>query len=201
MLQLVTAPASLPVSLATVREHLSIASDDTTFDTTLTRLIAESTKKVENYLGRALINRKYIWWEDSLPIKPEGYIEIPMPPTVATDFAFEYYDADDVLTTWSSSEYQTDFVSQPARIKPKSGYSFPTLGSRLNALKVTITCGYGTEEASIPEPIVGAICTFVANRFLTREDVAPGVTFGKLPTDHDVFSLIDSYRTRFFCET
>lgn len=199
MLELVTAPASLPVSLATAREHLSIASDDTTFDATLTRFITESTTKVENYLGRSLILRKYRWWEDALPIK-DGVIEIPKPPTVATDFAFEYYDADDVLRTWSSSEYQTDFISQPARIKPKSGYSFPVLGSRMHALKVTITCGYGSAESDIPGPIVGAICTFVANRYLTREDVGPGVTFGKLPSDHDVFSLIDSYRTRFFCE-
>lgn len=198
--KLITAPAAYPVLLATVKAHCEVASDDTTFDAELNRLIAEKTKEVEAYTGRALISRKYEFYSDTWELDSEGVLVLPRPPVQSSEFAIQYYDEDDTLQTWSSSLYQLDNVSEdePSRVIPKSGYSFPTLYSRLNAVKITANCGYGSSESSIPPGIVGAICVKIASRFALREDQVIGSIISEVDAGSAADRLLEDYRVRFF---
>lgn len=198
--KVITAPAAYPVALATVKAHLEIASDDTSFDAELNRLIAEKTEEVEKYTGRALITRKYEFYSDAWDLNSEGVLVLPRPPVQSDEFAIEYYDADDALQTWSNSQYQLDIVSDEdeARVVPKSGYNFPVLSSRLNAVKITAKCGYGSSESSIPPGIVGAICVKIASRFALREDQVIGSIISEVDAGSAADRLLDDYRARYF---
>ena len=97
----------------------------------------------------------------------DSMITIPSAPFTAVS-AVKYYDSDDVLTTLSTTDYSGDFKSKQGRIKLDET---PTLKDKLNAVEVTMTCGY--DEAAIPKPMLHAMQMIAANLYERRGDGMP----------------------------
>ncbi|MCA0314227.1 MAG: hypothetical protein LCH63_10365 [Candidatus Melainabacteria bacterium] len=191
----VTTPASsAPVSLAETKAFLEIAADDTSFDSLLLELIAEKTKEAEDLMARALVTRTLKWYLDDWNANADRIIEIPVAPVQSSGFSIEYYNSENVLTTWSSAEYELDVISEPARIRPKSGYSYPEVYDRLNAIAITFKAGKDS-PTEIESDIKGAIKVLIANRFRFREDESIGAQV----TDKEAaFKVLNGYRLRYF---
>ena len=127
-------------------------------DTLLESLIVTARQELDakdGWLGRALCTQTWDWKLDAFPVatnqNPDGALIVPLPPLQSVT-SITYVDTDGDSTTWSSSEYQVDTTSQPARIIPAYGYSYPSTRTQLNAVTVRIVVGYG-DETTVPEAI------------------------------------------------
>lgn len=136
-----TPPATEPVSLSTVKDHLRI--DTTDQDSALSNLIQAARERAERYLARALITQTLELRLDRFP----SMIELPRPPIQSMD-TITYIDPDGVEQTLASYDADTE----GARIIPSHGSDWPTTRVTVNAVTVTYTAGYG-DAADVPEAI------------------------------------------------
>ena len=148
-LKILTAPASEPVSLTELKLQLRIESDDDSQNAMLTSYIKSARQGVERYLGRALITQTLQAFFDCFSYQ----MVLPYCP-YQTLTHIKYYDADGDLQTLDSSIYQTDLISEPARISTAYGQSWPTTRSgKYNAVEIQYVAGYGDTSTDVPEPI------------------------------------------------
>lgn len=156
-LSLVTAPTTEPVTLDDVKNFVGQAdiNDD---DALLESLIVTARQEIDGrdgWLGRALCTQTWDWKLDGFPCvsnqNPDGALFVPLPPLQSVT-SITYVATDGTSTTWSSSEYQVDIASQPGRIVPAYGYTWPDTRSQLNAVTVRFVAGYG-DETTVPEAI------------------------------------------------
>jgi len=165
-LERVTSPTDTNIlSLAALKLFLRVDHSDE--DTLLAALWTAARVMCENYTNvycnDATDNFKlYLdeWPADSM-------INIAAAPFSAVS-SVKYYDGDNVLQTLAASDYSTDFVSKRGRIKLDET---PNLKDRLNAVEVTITCGY--DEAAVPKPMIQAMMMITANLYERRGDAVP----------------------------
>lgn len=121
-----------------------------------------------------------------------GYeIYIPFPPLQTVD-SIKYIDVDGIQQTLDPSQYIVDKISEPGRITPAYGASWPGTRNQINAVEVTFTCGYGA-AASVPQKIKQWIAVRVATLFANREGVAI-LNRGKVEALPFVDGLLDKYR-------
>jgi len=179
----VTAASIDPV---TVAEFRSFARIDDGVDTTLLGvLIGASTKWCEEYCNRAFITRTLRLSLDAISeidvplhegfregpyhIYMKNYIELPKPPAVSVT-SVVYFDDSDNQSTWATSNYYVDNVSEPARIVLRDGGTWPTDLRNANGLQVNYTAGYGTSTTDVPEAIRVAIQQYALNMYEHRGD-------------------------------
>lgn len=218
-LKLLTAPTAEPVTLADAKLHCRI--DDTAQDAWLTVAIAAARRHAEMVTRRALVTQQWKVVLDQFPrpgmnisnanwygpqwgitpgplsvSSPEGRtgyeLFLPMPPLQSVD-SISYYDqATGVLTLLDPSQYIVDDVSEPARITPAYGTSWPATQNRINAVEVTFTCGFGA-PSDVPEGIQNWVLIRVGTLYENREEVAL-MNRGKIEPLPYVDLLLDPYR-------
>lgn len=168
MLKIVSTSGFDPIgyTLSDVKEHCYVTG--TAFDTILTFLSKVAREYAEARTWRQILPASYILYLDSFP----DLIELPKPPTISVT-SVKYYDSDDSLTPWDSSNYQVDLKSEPARIRPVSGTSFPDTYDRMNAVEIAFTAGYdrSSEPYEVPEKIIQAQMMFIKHLFDNRETI------------------------------
>lgn len=161
-LQLITTPASKPVTLAVAKAHLRI--DGTDEDATIDRLISAATAQVQHITQRALVTQT---WRLTLDAFPCGAIKVPMPPLKAIT-AFTYIDANGVEQTLTG--YQVDNSGLIGRILPAYGTSWPAARCQPQSLKIDFTAGYDV----VPDDVVAALLLIVGHLDQNREAVTAG---------------------------
>jgi uncharacterized phiE125 gp8 family phage protein len=178
-----TAPSAEPTSDA---ETIAYLRTDSGVDTTLIQnLVISAREWVEFYLNRTLLNTTYQLYLDTVPeidapiregiyVAPykvylNNYIELPKAP-VSSVTHVKYYDDADSASTWATSNYYSDLISEPARIVLKDGGSFPTDLRNANGIEVQYVAGYGSSRSDIPEPIRMAVLQYVAHLYEHRGD-------------------------------
>ncbi len=186
----VLAPTSYPVTATQVKAQCRI--DGTDDDTWIDDAIAAGTRYVEEYTRRQLITAT---WEQYLDEFPSGTgddarILIARPPLQSIS-SIEYTDTDGNSQTVSSSDYRVDAISQPGRVEPAYGKTWPTARDVSNAVKITFIAGYGAASA-VPEPIKHAILMLIGHWYENRETVVVG-TISK-PIELAFQSLLSPYR-------
>lgn len=149
------APEGLPVTLDEIKEELDIV-DDSSVDSRLIRLAHEAVDIVERDSQRGLMSQTWQLWMDCFPCDGIELRQVPV-----TTAVLKYY-ASDVLTTWSASNYQLDAISEPARIRPVSGVSFPTPDLGINKVMVEFTAGYAS--AAVVPPAVKSVVLYVVRQ-------------------------------------
>lgn len=160
-LRLVTAPSEEPVSLEEAKAHLRVSfSDD---DALIGTLITAARENVEAYLKRALISQS---WEIACDRFPAFFI-LPMGRVTAIE-SFTYIDAAGATTTVPASVYETDFLSEPARVRVKDGQRWPHEGDVINAVQLRYTVG-APDAASVAPSVKHAILMLVATLYEHRE--------------------------------
>ncbi len=149
-LKLITGPTEEPVSLAEAKAQLREKTTDN--DTEITSLIPRARQYVEDFTHRALITQT---WELALDAFPAWAICVPKAP-LASVTSIQYVDVDGNTQMLASSDYVVDTKSEPGRITPAYGKSWPATLDGVNAVTITFTAGYGN-AAAVPKPIVEAI--------------------------------------------
>lgn len=159
-----TGPAVEPVTLAEAKVRCRI--DTTDEDSTHTDMIVAAREYCEGVVGRQFINAT---WKEYFDRFPSDEIRLSKPP-LSSVTSITYVDADGDTQTWTASLYQTDAISEPARIKPAYGESWPTTrDDTYNAITVTFVAGYGAAASDVPPNFKQAIFLLVGLWHRDRE--------------------------------
>jgi len=176
-LKLITPPATEPVDLATVKNHLRVDSADD--DALITALITAAREYCEDFQNRSYITQSWEMWLDSWPDK--DYITIPLPPLQSVS-SIKYYSTDDTEYTFDVANYFVDTKSELGRVALAYGKSWSTETLRLrNAVVVEFTSGYGNTADTVPQTVKQAILLLVAWWYEQRETVVVGSVVNQAP--------------------
>ena len=161
----VTAPTEFPVSVNEVKQHIRVDVEDD--DALIATYIDAATSYLDGYAGilrRCLISQT---WEVSLACFADRKVRLPFPDVSAV--TVNYFDADDADQVLSSAEYNLHEDARSAYVKFSSTLSFPETFDREDAVKLTLTAGYGG-VSDVPALIRHAILIMVARNYEYRGD-------------------------------
>jgi len=130
-------PRAEPLHVEDAKLHLRVTETDS--DALIRSLITAALGYAEMFTRRQFVTATLRLTLDAFP----AVIRLPRPP-LASVTSIQYTDIDGVTQTLSSSDYQVDGRSEPARIQPAYGESWPSTRRELNAVTVTYVAGYAT---------------------------------------------------------
>ena len=167
-LELVTAPATKPVTTAEAKSwmRVDISDDDTLIDS----LIESATDQFEIITGRQLVTATYDYFADGWILNNKGCLEIPL-GNVASITSIKYKDTDEVLQTWSSAKYEVNLKKQIVEIRPITTENFPSLGDEFNSVEIRFTAGYGAASA-VPDAIKQCLYMMISDAYEHREQMS-----------------------------
>lgn len=160
----VTAPATYPVTVSEVREHLRI--DSNAEDTLLETYIAAATERAQVFTNRQFVTATYDWFLGGFPAGGAALYAPSAPLQSVT--TLKYTDEDGVQQTWSSSKYTVDAESAPGRIVEAYDEAWPSIREVPNAVEIRIVVGYGAASA-VPMAVKHAIKLMVGDYYENRE--------------------------------
>ena len=140
-----------PLTLDQAKRHLREDLEDAGNDEDIAGLITSARMAAEDRLQRALIQST---WMTTMDAFPAGAVELQKGRALSVT-SVQYIDEDGALQTFS--DWQADLNSEPARITPTYGLSWPATRCEPGAVRVTYKAGYGTAAADVPAPIVSWI--------------------------------------------
>lgn len=182
-LAVVTPATTYPVTRAEVKTHCRV--DGTAEDGLIDGLIAAASDYIAAYTGRALAST-------TLRLDLDDFADeifLPVGP-VQSVTSVAYYDTAGASQTLAGTVYQTDFVSDPARILLADGQSWPTVDARANAVSITFVAGY----SSVPAAIKQACLLLIGDWYRGRENTLIG-TNQPMEMPHAVTALLANYRS------
>lgn len=174
-----TQPTVEPVSLATAKQHLRVDYDQD--DSYISALITATRQLVEKLTNRAIFNRQMLLTLDYFPWPGWGgtaanssrdyylanyyrglCIRLPKPATVTVE-SLSYIANDGVtVITIDPENYVVDTTSEPARISPAPGYTWPYQQNYIPG-QVQVKFTAGTYEQPVTETItVSAAAPYTA---------------------------------------
>lgn len=182
----VVEPATEPVSLSDMKDHLIYTESDK--DAYISGLIRSARLGCEQYTARALITQEHHVWLDAWPMRHvdrwwdgvrEGamselvgtanQIELPRPPLQSVSHIITY-DDNDVSTPFLNSNIFVDTDHTPGRIVLRTGVSAPTTTRVANGIEIHFVCGYGDAADAVPDQLTHGIRMMVAWMFENRGD-------------------------------
>lgn len=185
--KLITAPATDPVTLQEVKEHLRVTwfTDD---DAYISALIKAAVSHLDGYRGilnRCIIEQEWQVTRASWCRKMETIF------TDTTAAEIKYFDADGVEQTVDNTD-NAAYRVYPDYIRFNNDFVFPTLETdRDDPISITTTHGYDT----VPESLTLAIKILIAHWYRNREPVTFGGNPMKIPFAVD--ALIAPHRWAF----
>lgn len=192
------APTAEPITLAEAKAHLRIPTAETGDDTYITALIQAAREYTEQITNRVFVSQTWALYLDAFPVDDLQKLYLKRPPLISVS-SIQYYDNDDVLQTWSSSEYVVDTVGFFGEIYPGRNYSYPVARDFYNSVIITYVAGYADSGSSpvdladnVPETIKSAIKILVAHMYENREPVIVGTSVVNVPMSYK--ALIMPYR-------
>ncbi len=192
-LKIIAAPTVEPVTGIEAKGHARIdtAADDIVID----RFIREAREEAEGETKRAIMTQT---WELALALFP-AEIVVPLPPLQSVT-SIKYIDTDGAEQTLAATEYEIDAFSEPARIRPAYGKSWPSTRDVYNAVKIRFVAGYaGAADVTppVPEGIKAWILIRFASKYENREATVLGQTVAEIPRNF-IDGLLDPYRVMSF---
>lgn len=164
-LSVVTPPSTEPVTLVEAKAQLRVDTSDD--DDDIEAMISAARSAAEGYTRRAL-------WQQTLKLTLDEFpavIRLPRPPVQSVS-SIEYVDADGATQTLASSLYRLDSNSEPGRITPAWGETWPTTRHVTGAVTVTYVAGY--TASNLPPAIKRAILRIISDLYDQREDTVEG---------------------------
>lgn len=207
--EIVTAPASEPVTVDEVKTHLRL--EDSDHDAYITELIKAIRLEFEGLTGLALITQTWRcwyegpafadnlgWWngvrEGALEIRSTDFLTL-RPNPVSSITSVTTYDPDHAGTAYSSDNYSLDAISRPARLVLDRDAIWPSNLRDRNSIAVVVIAGYGAASA-VPSDIKHILKMAIAHRFEHRGELLSGEA--ELASRRIFGGLVQRYRTRFF---
>lgn len=182
-------------SLEEFKRQQNLDISDSSEDDFLGLCLRTAIEQVEAFTNRALISRSFTWYLDSFP---GSTLYLPMNPVSAVA-SVKYYDrTTETLTTWASSNYVTDFISEPARIVRADGITYPTLQVRPNAVEIAFTAGYGDDYRKVNSDLKMCALYLAGLYYTHREPIVVGaaIIVANLPFTYEAILL----KNRIFLE-
>lgn len=177
-LELVTAPAAEPVTLAEAKAHLRVSAASE--DALITRLIGAARRHVEAVTRRRLITqtwRLYLdrfdsAWSSVVPqwVSDCRGIVLPDLAPVQSIASVKYIDTAGALQTLAAGVYQL-VPEAPARLFVAYGQSWPDIRGDKEGVRIEAVCGYGAAGAAVPEDIVAALLLHLSHLYEHRDAV------------------------------
>ena len=169
-LRLITPPASEPVSVAELRDHLRLpASGEDDF---LIATIATARLLCEENIGRSFITRSYGLFLDRWPVKADS-VDLPCGPVQAVTGVY-LYDATGAASTLDASYYAADM--QGGRLSLH--LAPPAPAQVLSGIEIRYDAGFGV-ASDVPVIFKQAIRQVAAYLYVNRGDAAVGDALGK----------------------
>lgn len=190
ILVLKTAPAAEPLSLQEALLHCRI--DHAEENTLISNLITTARQYVEELCG-PLITQTWEQYEDGWPAGESLLIGKPRLQSVTSVI---YTDEDAVAVTFNAAYYTaaTEDAWRPA-IVLKPDYDWPTVTLfNSNPIKITLVCGYGATEASVPLPLRQAMLLLIGHWYEERQIAVVGKHVAYIP--FAINALLANYRVR-----
>jgi Phage gp6-like head-tail connector protein len=191
-------PTSPVVDLATAKNFLRVSTNQD--DLLIPILIAAAVEAVEAYTGRSVATRSYQQCLDCFPsyvdgttsqlAYPPNYYSAPLYSTALWNYsqqiklfapplievlAVNYVDADGHIQTLDPSTYTVDTASEPARIFPNPGLTWPPTAYVPNAVQIEFIAGYNTNPSSngdVPQALYLAVLMMTAHFYENRGEQA-----------------------------
>lgn len=184
--QLVTPPATEPLSLAMAKAHLRV--EHTEEDQLIDAITKAARKRLETWLSWALLTQT---WEYALDAAPcaGAPILLPIVPLQAVT-SITTYDPANVGTVFAASNYLVDTISQPGRVILNEGTSWPTGLRAANAVVTRYVAGF-TDAHLIPEDLGAALSLLIGHLYEHREIVCNEELF---VVPHGIQALAAPYR-------
>ena len=178
-LKLIEPPTVEPVAYdAITQNHLEVV--DAGEAAWLTHLISIARETCEEISKRAYMTQKWELWLD----KWDYIIKLPRPPLQSVT-SIKWYDADNTEHTIGSANYLVDNKSEPGRVIPVSGYSWPPGIRPINGVCITYVAGHAA-AANVPKRYKQAILMLAAEWNRLREATAVTGRAGQEFTDKEV---------------
>lgn len=209
-LELVTAPATDPITDLSLWEHLKLdisgspaVPDDQDYVDALKAAAISYLDGAEGILGRALITQTwklhlnsfpYVSWDETgySRSRAGSEIRIPLPPLQSVS-SITYVDTDGATQTLASSVYRViNRQKWPSGIIEAYGQSWPSTRSQPQAVTVEFVAGYGDADTDVPDAIKHAIKLAVSGWYENRLPVSVGKTVSEFPMAFD--ALIAPYK-------
>lgn len=154
-----------------------------TDDALITGCIASATEYTEDLCG-PLVEKTYDGYLDAWPCRDT--LTIPKPRCSDID-SIKYTDIDGTEATVDDDDYLTDFISFYARVKLKTGESWPSDELReMNAIVIRLTAGYAS-AAAVPYALKAAVMLLAAHLYENREMIIIKDQPFTLPAGYDDF--------------
>lgn len=188
------APAAEPITLTQAKLWCKV--DQTAEDALLELLIQAVRERAEEITGRAFVQRRMELRLDKFPADP--VIELPFAPLISVEYV-KYIDAAGTLQTLEGSptNWIEDAGSEPGRIQPLHGTSWPNTQDVIAAVRIGFQCGYApaagspTDYASnIPARAKQWMQARLASFYENREHIVVGKVVNQPPRDF-VDGLLD----------
>lgn len=179
-LDLVTPPASEPITLADAKRHLAIEDDD--WDEILNAYIAAARSAAESFLKMSLLTTgwryridRFFPWEIRLPIGP--VFDTGDSPN---SLSVSYIDDAGATQILAETEYQVSF-GETAVIRPAYGKVWPSTRPVMDAVTVEFEAGWES-AGDIPKAIMQGMWLTVGDFFAQRENIVIGQPVAEIPT-------------------
>lgn len=184
-------PAYQPVTLTQAKLHCKV---DTTDDDNLFAIIIPAvTEACQQMLQRSIMLQT---WRVTLD-EFSDLIELPW-PTILSVTSVEYKDLAGAWQTLSTSVYEVDLYSQPARITLADAQLWPDVWNGTNVVRIIYTAGFASgneaaQQAAVPANLKAWILLGIGTAYENRESVIVGAPAAKLP-DNFADSLLDPHK-------
>ena len=157
--QVTTKPVNNPFTLDEVKDWLKV--DVTDDDLLISGLVTAATELVERQMGEAYMTQTI------KAVFRNWCMELPL-ANVQSITSVKYYDTQNTLQTWSSSNYFVDTIDKPHKVERLSTVSFPSLYRREYPVEVIYVAGYGDNTNNVPYlkklPILVKVAEWYDNR-------------------------------------
>lgn len=182
----VVKPAGELITLAKLRARLRITVDAE--DELLADYLKGAIARIDgpSGIGYALLEQS---WRKSMDCFP-SCILLPGAP-IKSVTAITYIDVNGDEQTVDPADYHVDLDSEPVRIEPSFGKSWPASRDMHGAVKVDYVLGESDPDDVAPD-LIDAVCLLVGHRYENREAAAIGVSVQALPLSFD--SIVAEYR-------
>jgi len=193
----VVTPSTLePITLDELKAQLRYDGSDE--DALLRVAIAAARAKAESYTGAVIMRRTLQQTLDEFPAA-EFAVERPVAWQAGCNIAcpmvidrIEYFDPTGIVQTMSADDYALDTSVWPSWVLPGVSAQWPATEAAANAVMVTLTLGYASED-DVPADIKAWVLMTAAFLWTHREALDLGGKVAEIP-GRFIDSLLNPYR-------
>lgn len=170
-----------PLTIEEARTHLRLKTTGGSHpdDSYVLKLVSAARETLEHDTKRCILTSTFLGY---LHTFPAGDIIIQQSPV--SEVSKIEYKSSSAWTEWSTAKWESDVISNPARVCPVDGESYPSEDTTLNAVKITFAAGYANASA-VPDQIKQAIERLIGHWYENRQEVVTGLSVSAVPMGYD----------------